>query len=81
MRIMNKAIISISLVAILFLGAIFVVLQYNQYQKGETRSCGGDLSYDVKCSLGTYCQSLDEGSLAGGTCEPYLAPLFDLFNK
>src|SRR3972149_6621591 len=60
--------------------AIFVGWQYRQYRQ-DGSSCGGDWSYGVKCPLGTYCRSLNMGPLAGGVCQPYLSPLFNLFSS
>lgn len=58
--------------------AIFTGWQYRLYRQ-EKSSCGGDWSYGVKCPLGTYCDSLNQGPLVGGLCQPYLSPVFDRF--
>lgn len=57
--------------------------QYSLYQRlsKATLSCGGDWSYNVRCPIGSYCQSMGQGPLAGGLCKPFLSTLFDIFNK
>ena len=61
----------------------FVFWQYDLYKKFSitATSCRGDWSYNVKCPFGSYCRSLDQGSLAGGLCEPVFFILFDVFGK
>jgi len=57
-----------------------VLIQYLQYKDSTNISCGGDWSYNVKCPVGSYCKSLNQGPMAGGICTPYLAGFFRLFN-
>jgi hypothetical protein len=67
-------------VMILFLIFIaFLIWQFILFQQ-EGISCQGDWSYAVNCPLGTYCGSLNQGSLAGGICRPYLTFLFESLN-
>lgn len=67
----------------IFIFWLFSLWQYSIYQKLSKIdiSCGGDWSYNVQCPIGSYCQSLGIGPLAGGLCKPFLSPLFDVFNK
>ena len=58
---------------------VFGVSQFISYQSTNSISCGDDWSYKVLCPTGTICKSIGQGPLAGGTCQPYLAPIFDLF--
>ncbi|OGY14863.1 MAG: hypothetical protein A3A58_01140 [Candidatus Blackburnbacteria bacterium RIFCSPLOWO2_01_FULL_41_27] len=60
-----------------------VARQFFLYKQSVNQpvGCGGDWSYNVKCGTGTSCKSLGQGPLAGGTCEPYLSPLFDKFGE
>lgn len=76
----NTLILSFSLIFVL---GIFILWQYSLYRKlSETvMSCGGDWSYGASCPLGTYCQSLGEGKLAGGLCKPFLSPFFEVLSK
>lgn len=64
--------------SILIATIVFVAWQYWQYHEGPGSSCGGDWSYKTTCPVGNYCRPLSQGPLAGGTCQPYLSPLFDL---
>jgi len=64
-----------------FLLLAFVAFQFYQTKTLKPISCGGDWSYNVKCSFGTTCQSIEEGPLSGGLCKPYLSPLFDSFSS
>lgn len=57
----------------------FIAYQYGMFGKNNAVSCGGDWNYSVKCPLGTYCASSNLNPLAGGTCQPYLTPLFRIF--
>jgi len=79
----NKSSILILLIILgIFLSlilVIFVVWQYNHYNNLSDVSCGGDWSYNVKCPLGSYCASLNQGPYAGGICRPFLAPIFGVF--
>jgi len=80
---MKKQIILVLILLLIFIIGLFSLWQFSLYQRfsKETLSCGGDWSYNVRCPIGTYCQSLGQGPLAGGLCKPFLSPLFDIFNK
>jgi len=72
----------------LVLGSIFIfgliaLWQYDTHQQlsKTDMSCGGDWSYNVRCPVGSYCQSLGQGPLAGGLCKPFLSPFFSMFKK
>jgi len=72
----------------LVLGSIFIfgliaLWQYDTHQQlsKTDMSCGGDWSYNVRCPVGSYCQSLGQGPLAGGLCKPFLSPFFGMFKK
>ena len=62
---------------LLLLLVVLTVIVFSRYFLNSSRvlnqtiSCGGDWSYDVKCPLGTYCKSLNQGPLAGGICTPF----------
>ena len=81
-KFMKKS-ISVLILSLIFIIGVFSLWQFNLYQKfsKKTLSCGGDWSYNVRCPIGSYCQSLEQGPLAGGLCKPFLSPLFDAFNK
>lgn len=70
--------LKVLLFLILSVTAVFTAWQYWQYRQGPGQSCGGDWSYRTTCSLGSYCRSIGQGPLAGGTCQSYLSPIFDL---
>lgn len=76
-RKMSKLLIIIFLVVLV----IFGLWQYFLHQRlfSTNISCGGDWSYMVKCSLGSYCQSLGQGPLAGGLCKAWLSSVFERF--
>ena len=78
----KQNIVALALVFISVFG-LFSLWQYDIYQKlsKTDMSCGGDWSYNVRCPVGSYCQSLGQGPLAGGLCKPFLSPIFDVFNK
>ena len=80
---MKKQNIWILVLALIFVFGIFSVWQFSIYQESsqETLSCGGDWSYNVKCPIGFYCQSLGQEQLVGGLCRPLLSPLFDILNE
>lgn len=62
----------LSLVLIIVL--VIVIAKYfvnSSYVSQRTMGCGGDFSYDVKCPIGTYCKSLNQGPLHGGICTPF----------
>lgn len=82
-RSMKKQNIRILVIALIFILGVFGFWQFNLYQKfsKETLSCGGDWSYNVRCPIGSYCQSLGQGPLAGGLCKPFLSTLFNVFSK
>lgn len=71
--------ILIFLIAVSLVG--FLAFQFYLYKSSQAQGCGGDFSYRTTCRVGTYCRSLNLGRLAGGTCQPYLAPAFDLLRK
>ena len=64
-----------TLILLVLLG--FVAFEYSLYKSEKTISCGGDFSYKTTCQLGTSCRSSGQGPLVGGTCQPYLTPLFE----
>lgn len=78
---MKKKIVLGTLALVLTLVVIVFAVQYTQYRKYKDKpiSCEGDWSYITKCSFGTYCK--DKQPIQGGTCQPYLAPLFDKVAK
>jgi len=67
-------VIILTIVAVILLGAVgYQYWKYTHY----AISCEGDFSYNVKCPLGTYCKSLNEGPMAGGICRPYTYIIFN----
>lgn len=92
-KFMKKRIVLILVLLLVFIIGLFSLWQFGLYQRfsKETLSCGGDWSYNVHCPIGTYCQSLEQGPLAGGSstggslsgglCKPFLSPLLDIFYK
>lgn len=80
---MKKQNIRILVIALIFIFGVFGFWQFSLYQRFSkgTLSCGGDWSYNVQCPIGSYCQSLGQGPLAGGLCKSFLSPLFDVFYK
>ncbi|PIY18439.1 hypothetical protein CO112_00235 [Candidatus Dojkabacteria bacterium CG_4_9_14_3_um_filter_150_Dojkabacteria_WS6_41_13] len=67
----------------IFIFGLIVLWQYDTHQQlsKTDMSCGGDWSYNVRCPVGSYCQSLGQGPLAGGLCKPFLSPFFSMFKK
>jgi len=72
------------LLLIFFLGlGLLTFWQFNLFKWLELRSvsCGGDWSYDVRCPIGSFCQSIGHGRLAGGKCKVWLHPVMKyIFN-
>ncbi|OGG20601.1 hypothetical protein A3D03_05315 [Candidatus Gottesmanbacteria bacterium RIFCSPHIGHO2_02_FULL_40_13] len=80
-KFMKKQIILVLVLLLIFIIGLFSLWQFSLYQRfsKETLSCGGDWSYNVRCPIGTYCQSLGQGPLGGGICKPLTSPIFDIF--
>lgn len=80
---MKKQNITVLVLVFIFVLGLLSLWQYSIYQKLSKIdiSCGGDWSYNVRCPIGSYCQSLGQGPLAGGLCKSSLSPLFDIFDK
>jgi len=62
---------------------LFSLWQFSLYQRFSKKplACGGDWAYNIRCPIGTYCQSLGKSPLAAGFCKPFFSPLFDIFNQ
>lgn len=80
----NALIFIVHIVLFLLISGVFF-WQYNLYKKfiarGYGESCGGDWSYAKVCERGSYCKTIKNAPLMGGTCTPYLNWLFGRFVK
>ena len=85
LKILKAKIKTVQKLLLLIVTILFIIVgwQFFLYKQSVNQpvGCGGDWSYNVKCGTGTSCKSLGQGPLAGGTCEPYLSPLFDKFGE
>jgi len=65
-----------------FIFGIFIFWQFNLYQQffKKPLSCGDDWSYNIQCPTGSYCKSARLGSLAGGSCRPFIS-FFNIFKS
>lgn len=78
---MKKQNITVLVLLFIFVLGLLSLWQYSIYQKLSKidMSCGGDWSYNARCPIGSYCQSLGQGPLGGGICKPLTSPIFDIF--
>ena len=67
-------------ILIIFILLVLVFIQYFQFRNSTDSSCGGDWSYNVKCSVGSYCKSSNQGPFVGGVCTQYLSEVFSFLH-
>ncbi|MFH1408240.1 MAG: hypothetical protein ABIJ36_00225 [Patescibacteria group bacterium] len=80
---MRKQNVWILILVCVFVLGLFGLWQFSLYQKLSKTgaSCGGDWSYNVQCPFGSYCRSLKQGPLVGGSCKPFFSSILDIFIK